>query len=57
LNARNKTETKEIQKKKCSEFIEIDIVTMTMVDPMHTVFLGMIRHEFFESLKEYFAAE
>ena len=51
LDARNKTEAKEIQKKngvRWSELLRLtyfDIVTMTMVDPMHTVFLGMIRHE------------
>ena len=51
MDARNKTEAKEIQKKndvKWSELLRLtyfDIVTMTMVDPMHTVFLGMIRRE------------
>ena len=51
LDARNKTEAKEIQKKngvRWSELLRLtyfDIVTMTMVDPMHTVFLGMIRRE------------
>lgn len=50
-DARNKTEAREIQKKngiRWSELLRLtyfDIVSMTMVDPMHTVFLGMIRHE------------
>ena len=48
LKARNKTEAKQIQKKygiRWSELLRLpyfDIVTMTMVDPMHTIFLGMV---------------
>ena len=51
LGATNATEAKKIQKKngvRWSQLLKLtyfDIVTMTMVDPMHTVFLGMIRHE------------
>ncbi|XP_065894304.1 uncharacterized protein [Dysidea avara] len=51
LGATNATEVKKIQKKngvRWSQLLKLtyfDIVTMTMVDPMHTVFLGMIRHE------------
>ena len=46
--ARNITEAKEIQKKngvRWSELLRLsyfDIVTMTLVDPMHAVFLGMV---------------
>ena len=51
LKVKNKTEANKIQKKngvRWSELLRLpyfDIVTMTVVDPMHSLFLGMIRHE------------
>ena len=51
MKARNKTEAKRIQKNTGVRWSELlclpyfDIVKMVTVDLMHTIFLGMIRHE------------